>query len=171
MKTSAKRLERIAPQFFSSLNEKVAALISSGQDVIRLDIGSPDLPPSPQIIAALADSAAKGNHHGYQSHSATPALRHAWADTYQRKYGIQIDPAKEIVPLLGSKEGIFHLMLAMIDPGDVVLIPDPSYLTYAHGAVLAGGEPYYCRCAQITTTFPIWRRSRLRWLREPGCCG
>ena len=176
MKTSAKRLERIAPQFFSSLNEKVAALISSGKDVIRLDIGSPDLPPPSQIIAALANSAAKGNHHGYQSHSATPALRQAWADTYHRIYGMQLDPAKEIVPLLGSKEGIFHLMLAMIDPGDVVLIPDPSYLTYAHGAVLAGGEPYYLPLRSDNHYLPdleaippeVAQRARLLWLNYPN---
>ena len=176
MKTSAKRMERIAPQFFSSLNEKVAALRSSGHDVIRLDIGSPDLPPSPQIIAALADSAAKGNHHGYQSHSATPALRQAWVDTYLRLYGVQLDPAKEVVPLLGSKEGIFHLMLAMIDPGDVVLIPDPGYLTYTHGAVLAGGEPYYLPLRADNHYLPdleavppeVVQRARLLWLNYPN---
>jgi aspartate/methionine/tyrosine aminotransferase len=116
MITPAKRLEKITPQFFSSLNEKVAALRKTGYDVIRLDIGSPDLPPPAHILAALSDSAGKENHHGYQAHSATPALRQAWAETYQRLYEVELDPTNEVVPLLGSKED-FPSNAAMIDLG------------------------------------------------------
>jgi LL-diaminopimelate aminotransferase len=176
MKPPAKRLKRIAPQFFSSLNEKVAALKNSGCDVIRLDIGSPDLPPPREILAALAASASRDNHHGYQAHSATPALRQAWAHTYLRLYGVQLDPGNEVVPLLGSKEGIFHLMLAMVDPGDIVLIPDPGYLTYTHGAVLAGGEPYYLPLNADNQYLPdldsippeVAHRAKLLWLNYPN---
>jgi LL-diaminopimelate aminotransferase len=170
------RLNRLTTQFFARLNRKISALQAGGIDVIRLDIGSPDLPPPAHVIAALTDSAMKPDHHGYQSHNATQALRQAWANLYQRLYAVHLDPDKEIIPLLGSKEGIFHITLALVDPGEVVLIPDPGYLTYTQGAMLAGGEPYYLPLLPERDFLPnladipesIARRARIYWLNYPN---
>lgn len=172
----AERLNRLSTQFFANLNAKIAALEPEGRDVIRLDVGSPDLPPPPEVIAALAESAAKPDSHGYQAHNATPALRQAWAELYQRLYGVELNPDKEVLPLLGSKEGIFHLSLALLNPGDVALIPDPGYLTYTQSALLAGGEPYYLPLRAERQFLPdldaipesITRRAKILWLNYPN---
>ncbi len=176
MEISAERLNQTRPQFFAGLSEKIAALIASGHDIIRLDIGSPDLPPADHIIDALARSARRSDSHGYQAHTATPALRQAWAGMYRRLYGVELDPDREVVPLLGSKEGIFHLMQALVDPGDVVLVPDPGYLTYAQGALLSGGEPYALPLLPENHYLPdldripvdVVRRSKILWLNYPN---
>ena len=175
MKTAA-RLDRLSPQFFAGLNEKIAALQARGVDIIRLDIGSPDLPPIPHILEALTRSASSDSHHGYQPHNATRSLRHAWAEMYQRLYGVQVDPDREIIPLIGSKEGIFHLMLALVEAGDVVLIPDPGYLTYTQGTLLAGGEPHYMPLLAGEGFLPrldlipesATRRAKILWLNYPN---
>lgn len=172
----AERLNRLNTQFFANLNAKIAALEADGKDVIRLDIGSPDLPPPPEVFAALAASAAKPDRHGYQAHNATQALRQAWAELYQRLYGVVLNPEREILPLLGSKEGIFHLSLALINPGDVALIPDPGYLTYTQSALLAGGEPYYLPLRAEGGFLPdleaipetIARQAKILWLNYPN---
>ncbi len=126
MIVGAKRTQSLAPQFFAGLNRRVAELTAAGHDVIRLDVGSPDLPPPTHIIEALANAAARPDRHGYQSHNATPRLRSAWSAAYQRLYGVKLDAELQVLPLMGSKEGIFHLALAMVNPGDVVLTPDPE---------------------------------------------
>jgi LL-diaminopimelate aminotransferase len=176
MHTSAERLQRVQPQFFAGLNEKIDALKSQGHDVIRMDIGSPDLPPAKHIIAALAEAAGRGNSHGYQAHRATPALRWAWADMYRRLFGVVLDPDRQVVPLLGSKEGIFHLLSALVGPGDVVLVPDPGYLTYTQGTLLAGGEPYFLPLLASNHFLPdlesvppdVRRRAKVLWLNYPN---
>ena len=94
------------------------------------------------ILEALAQAARQTDAHGYQPQNGTAGLRHAWAEMYARLYQVQLDPQREMLPLLGSKEGIFHLPLAVIDPGDVVLVPNPGYVTYTQGAAFAGGEAY-----------------------------
>ena len=176
MKNTAQRLQLVPSQFFAALNTKIAALQDAGREIIRLDIGSPDLPPAPHIVTALAQAAASADNHGYQNHKGPAALRQAWAGMYQRVHGVELDPESEIVPLLGSKEGIFHLAQAILDPGDVALIPDPGYLTYASGAILAGGRPYSLPLLperyylpDLTTIPPeILRRTRLLWLNYPN---
>jgi LL-diaminopimelate aminotransferase len=176
MKTRAQRMQSTSVQFFAQAAEKIRALTSAGHDVIRLDIGSPDLPPPAHVLEALSRSAGRAEHHGYQPHNATEALRQAWIGFYRRQYGIELDPNNQIVPLMGSKEGIFHLMMALIDPGDVVLVPDPGYLTYTQGATLSGGEPYYLPLEEGRGYLPdfddipadIARRARLMWLNYPN---
>lgn len=176
MEISAERLNNTRPQFFAGLNEKITALRASGHDIIRLDIGSPDLPPAAHIIDALARSASRSDSHGYQTHTATPALRLAWATMYRRLYGVELNPDREVVPLLGSKEGIFHLMQALVNPGDVVLIPDPGYLTYTQGALLSGGEPYALPLLPENQFLPdlervplgVVRRAKILWLNYPN---
>ena len=176
MKTSTARLEQIAPQFFAALNKRVVALQESGVDVIRLDVGSPDLPPAPHIIEALIHSASQAQAHGYVSHQGPSQLRAAWAEMYRRQFGVELDVEAEVVPLLGSKEGIFHLSQALLEPGDVVLIPDPSYLTYHVAAHLAGAESYFLPLLPERSYLPdfnsipdrILQRSRLLWLNYPS---
>jgi len=140
MKAPAVRMKLISTHFFASLAVKINEMTMAGKDVIRLDEGSPDLPPPPQVIQALASSAAKPNHHGYQSHRGTKELREAWASFYYKYFGVQLDPEKEVLPLIGSKEGIFHLAQAFIENDDIVLVPDPGYITYWRGTYFAGGK-------------------------------
>ena len=144
MKTRAAWIQSASPLFFATLGERIAALQQRGYDVIRLDIGSPDLPPAPHILEALARADAADRRARLptpQRHSRpAPCLG---GGMYARLYQVQLDPQREVLPLLGSKEGIFHLPLAVIDPGDVVLVPNPGYVTYTQGAAFfAGGEPY-----------------------------
>jgi LL-diaminopimelate aminotransferase len=141
MKPIAQRMHSLQENFFASLEKQIKALQDSGSDIIRLDVGSPDLPPPQPVLDALTRAAVLSTSHGYQPHSPQD-MRRAWAELYQRQYGVELDPEKEILPLLGSKEGIFHLTQAMVNPGEAVLIPNPGYLTYNQAALFAGGEPY-----------------------------
>jgi LL-diaminopimelate aminotransferase len=143
MKTSSERMKTFPDHFFARLNTRIRELQARGEEVIRLDVGSPDLPPAPHIIEALNRSAARADHHGYQPYLGPQALREAWESTYQRLYEVGLDPDSEILPLMGSKEGIFNLVMATIDSGDVVLIPDPGYLTYDRATRFAGAEPFF----------------------------
>ena len=175
MKTS-QRITLLAPNFFTGMEKQITALQAAGQDVIRLDIGSPDQPPAAEIIAALNASAAGPKVHGYGAHIGPRSLRQAWADLYQRLYAVELDPDREIVPLIGSKEGIAHLALAVLDPGDVALIPTPAYFTYAQGTLLAGGQPYYMPLRPERGFLPdlaaipsdVARRARILWLNYPN---
>jgi len=172
----AHRMELFAEHFFAGLNVRLAAMQAQGHDIIRLDEGSPDMPPAPHIIETLANAARRSDVHSYQTHRGFVELRQAWAEMYQHVYGVTVDPEGEVLPLLGSKEGIFHLPLAFIDPGDVVLVPDPGYITYTRGARLAGGELYllpllperdYLPDLQAVPT-EIIRRAKLLWLNYPN---
>jgi LL-diaminopimelate aminotransferase len=172
----AQRIERLPVNFFTSLGAKITGIQAAGGDVIRLDVGSPDLPPAPQIIEALAKSASAPDRHGYQPHKGSLALRTAWAEMYRRVYAVELDPETEIVPLLGSKEGVFHMMLAWVNPGDIVLIPDPGYITYTSGTTFAGGEPYYLPLRPERDFLPdlksipedIASRAKVLWLNYPN---
>lgn len=176
MKPAAQRMEQFAPHFFAALSTRINTLQASGIDVIRLDEGSPDLPPAPQIIAALQRSASFPQKHCYQTHRGPLSLREAWAEMYHRVHGVNLNPENEIVPLVGSKEGIFHFPLAFVDPGDVVLIPDPGYITYTRGAAAAGGRPFYFRLPPETGYIPdlssipseIARKTKILWLNYPN---
>lgn len=172
----AHRMDSLTTQYFASLEERINALKSQGIDIIRLDIGSPDLPPASHIVEALAVSAAKPDRHGYQSHLGNMALRQAWAEMYRREYYVPIDADREIMPLLGSKEGIFHIHQALVNPGDVVLIPDPGYLTYTQATRFAGGEAVYLPLLPEKGYQPdfsaippeIVSRAKLLWLNYPN---
>jgi LL-diaminopimelate aminotransferase len=169
-------MQVLVPHFFATLSGKIAALTAAGKDIIRLDEGAPDLPPAGPIIEALYQSALKPDRHSYQPHRGIPALRQAWADHYLRVYGVQINPDNEILPLLGSKEGIFHLPQAYVNPGDVVLIPDPGYISYTRGTLFCGGEPYYFPLRPENGYLPdldafppdVLRRAKLMWLNYPN---
>ncbi|GAB3590105.1 pyridoxal phosphate-dependent aminotransferase [Hymenobacter daeguensis] len=136
----ASRLAHTGEYYFSRKLRELAALNAAGANIISLGIGSPDLPPHPSVVAALAQSAAQPGAHGYQSYQGTPALRGAMAGFYQRHYGVALDPATEILPLLGSKEGLMHIGMAFLEAGDAVLIPNPGYPTYRAVAEICGAE-------------------------------
>lgn len=138
----ATRLESLPAYVFASLGERLKELASRGVDIIRLDIGSPDLPPPDNITEVLYRSAQKASNHGYGGYYGTPELRRAMASYYEQRFDLSLSPDKEVVPLIGSKEGIANVALAFVDPGDTVLVPDPGYPTYSMGAFLAGGRPY-----------------------------
>jgi aspartate/methionine/tyrosine aminotransferase len=136
----ASRLAHTGEYYFSRKLREIAALNAAGANIISLGIGSPDLPPHPSVIVALAASATQPTTHGYQSYQGTPALRGAMAGFYQRHYGVALDPATEILPLLGSKEGLMHIGMAFLEAGDTVLIPNPGYPTYRAVAEICGAE-------------------------------
>ncbi len=166
---------KLTPNFFATLNARVVDFQSTNADVIRLDIGSPDLAPAPYIVEALAQSAGKSDVHGYQSHRGLLALREAWAKMYRRVHGVVIDP-DNVLPLLGSKEGVFHLSLALLNPGDVVLVPDPGYLTYNQGALFADAEPVKFPLLPENGYLPdlsaipvdTCQRAKIMWLNYPN---
>ena len=126
----SKRLDSVNEYYFSIKLKEVAEMNNKGLNVISLGIGSPDLPPSQETIEALCESAKQDNVHGYQSYVGIPELRAAFADWYKKHFSVALNPAKEIQPLIGSKEGILHISLAFLNPGDGVLVPNPGYPTY-----------------------------------------
>ncbi|MCE5332338.1 MAG: aminotransferase class I/II-fold pyridoxal phosphate-dependent enzyme [Bacteroidales bacterium] len=127
----AERLSSISEYYFSTKLKEVAEMNAKGMNVISLGIGSPDLPPSAATIEALCKSAAEANVHGYQPYVGIPELRKAFADWYQKWFKVELNPANEIQPLIGSKEGILHISMAFLNPGDGVLVPNPGYPTYS----------------------------------------
>jgi LL-diaminopimelate aminotransferase len=147
-----------------------------GINVIRLDIGSPDLPPADFVIEKLAKSAHNANHHGYSGYSGIPSYRQAVAAYYEQRFGVHVDADKEVLPILGSKEGIVNLSLAYLDRGDVSLVPDISYPSYAMGAYLAGAEVHWLACTPENHFRPnldnipadVLRRAKLLWINFPN---
>lgn len=137
---AADRLNLVSEYYFSRKGQEVAAMQRSGIDVISLAIGSPDRPPSTEAIETLCREARKPDTHGYQPTRGTAELRQAMAGFYKRWYGVELDPEKEIQPLIGSKEGILHTTLALVNPGEKVLVPDPGYPTYTSLSRLLGAE-------------------------------
>lgn len=136
----ADRLTLISEYYFSRKLKEVAALNAQGMDIISLAIGSPDMPPSPQTIDKLCEVAKQPDAHGYQPTMGTPELRQAMAGFYNRWYGVQLNPQTEVLPLIGSKEGILHVTLAFVNPGDEVLVPNPGYPTYTSLSKLLGAK-------------------------------
>ena len=126
----AQRLDSVQEYYFSRKGKEVARMNAEGKDIISLAIGSPDMPPSQQTIDTLCREAQNPNAHGYQPTVGIPQLREAMADFYKRWFEVDLDPQSEIQPLIGSKEGILHVTLAFVNPGDKVLVPNPGYPTY-----------------------------------------
>ncbi len=139
MKT-AKRLEGIGEYYFSQKLREIEELNKQGKQIINLGIGSPDLPPHPDVIKTLQEEAAKPGTHAYQSYKGSPVLRKAFADWYHNWYGVELSAETEILPLIGSKEGIMHICMTYLDKKDEVLVPNPGYPTYRSAVKLAGGK-------------------------------
>ena len=139
MITASKRLDGIGEYYFSQKLREIDALNKSGKNVINLGIGSPDLPPHEEVISVLQEESARPNVHAYQGYKGTPALRNAFSQWYERWYHVILNPDTEILPLIGSKEGIMHVCMTYLNQGDRVLVPNPGYPTYTSAAKLAGG--------------------------------
>ena len=140
----AQRLSNVNEYYFSRKLKQIAQLNAEGRDIISLGIGSPDMPPSHETIDTLCDNARLPGAHGYQPTTGIPELRNAMAEWYKRWYDVDLDPNTEIQPLIGSKEGILHVTLALVNPGDTVLVPNPGYPTYsALNRILGSNIAYY----------------------------
>ena len=136
----AERLSLVSEYYFSRKLKEVAQMNAEGKDVISLAIGSPDMPPSEKTISKLCEVAQRPDSHGYQITMGIPELRQAMADFYKRWYDVDLDPSKEILPLIGSKEGILHVTLAFVNPGEEVLVPNPGYPTYTSLSKILGAK-------------------------------
>jgi aspartate/methionine/tyrosine aminotransferase len=139
MITTAKRLAGIGEYYFSQKLREIDELNKQGKNIINLGIGSPDLPPHPDVIKVLQEESAKPNVHAYQSYKGSPVLRKAFADWYKKWYNVDLNADTEILPLIGSKEGIIHICMTYLNEGDEVLVPNPGYPTYRSAVKLAGG--------------------------------
>src|SRR5256714_3582479 len=172
----SERLDRIPPYLFAELERKIAARREQGVDVISLGIGDPDTPTADAIVAALASAARDPGTHQYPSNRGRPELREAVARFYARRFGVELDPATEVIPALGAKECIFNLNLAFLDPGTVALASDPGYPVYSGGPVLGGGEPVLLPLRSDAGFAPDfegvaaadWERARLVFLNYPN---
>lgn len=138
---TAERLNTIQEYYFSRKLREVRGMINAGKPIINMGIGSPDLAPSPKVLETLKDSIADTGAHQYQSYQGLPALREAIANFYQAKFKVEVDSSTEILPLMGSKEGIMHISMAFLNEGDEVLLPNPGYPTYASVTKLVGAVP------------------------------
>jgi aspartate/methionine/tyrosine aminotransferase len=154
MITTANRLEGIGEYYFSRKLREIDGMNREGKQVINLGIGSPDLPPHPDVIRVLQESAARPDVHAYQSYKGSPVFRQAVADWYRDWYGVTLDPNTQILPLIGSKEGIMHVCMTYIDKGDLALVPDPGYPTYRSAVQLAGGRVADYRLREENNWFP-----------------
>jgi aspartate/methionine/tyrosine aminotransferase len=136
----SKRLEGIGEYYFSQKLREIDELNKAGKNIINLGIGSPDLPPHPDVIKVLQDESAKTNVHAYQGYKGSPILRKAIADWYNKWYQVKLNADTEVLPLIGSKEGIMHICMTYLNKGDQVLLPNPGYPTYRSAVMLAGGK-------------------------------
>jgi len=172
----AKRLDRLPRYLFVEISGKIAEKRAEGVDVINFAIGDPELPTPSHIIEYMCEAAHDPANHRYPETAGLPQLREAIAGWYQRRLSVALDPNREVLPLIGSKEGIGHIAFVFIEPGDIALVPDPGYPVYARGTLLAGGEPYFMPLRAENDFLPdfenipkdIVRRAKLMWLNYPN---
>ncbi len=172
----ARRVEKLPPYLFAEISRRIAEKRSQGVDVISFGIGDPDLPTPQHIIDTLAQASQDPANHRYPETAGLPELREAIARWYERRFEVTLDPQREVLPLVGSKEGIGHIALCFIDPGDVALVPDPGYPVYAVGTMFAGGEAYYLPLREENGFLPdleavpqeVARRAKALWLNYPN---
>lgn len=170
------RITSFKPYFFAALNQKINRLRANGANVTRLDMGSPDLPPESFIVDAMVASARKPNSHGYAQIGGAINFKKAVAEYYHHRHEVDLDPQTEVLTLLGSKEGLFNLSQVLLNPGDVVLVPDPGYPVYAASGTIAGAEIYPMALLEKNGYLPdltaipaeIARRAKLLWLNYPN---
>ncbi|HNP23376.1 MAG TPA: aminotransferase class I/II-fold pyridoxal phosphate-dependent enzyme [Panacibacter sp.] len=175
MIATSKRLEGIGEYYFSQKLREIDELNKQGKEIINLGIGSPDLPPHPDVIKVLQDESSKANVHAYQSYKGSPVLRKAFADWYQTWYNVILNPDTEILPLIGSKEGIMHICMTYLNDGDEVLVPNPGYPTYRSAVKLAGGVCVDYDLKEANNYFPDFAeleqrdlsKVKLMWVNYP----
>ena len=172
----SKRVENLPPYLFVEISRKIAEKKARGEEVISFAIGDPDIPTPSHIIERLCQAAQDPANHRYPESDSLPELRQAVADWYERRFGISFDPDKEVLPLIGSKEGIAHIAFCFIDSGDIALVPDPGYPVYSVSTMLANGEPYYLPLREEENFLPnlntipdhILKKAKLLWLNYPN---
>ena len=172
----ADRIANLPPYLFAEADRQIAAKRAAGFDVISLGIGDPDLPTPDWVVEELKRTAEQPPNHRYPEYYGLPQLRKAMADWYQRRFGVDLDSDREVVPLIGSKEGIAHMAFAFINPGDAALVPDPGYPVYANGTLLAGGTPYLMPLLPENDFLPdldsvpsdVLDRAKLLWICYPN---
>ncbi|MBI3628042.1 MAG: LL-diaminopimelate aminotransferase [Candidatus Rokubacteria bacterium] len=173
---TADRLRKLPPYLFAEIDRKKREVRARGVDVIDLGIGDPDLPTPPHIVRALQAAAEKSEHHRYPSYEGMLAFREAVADWYRRRFGVTLDPETEVLTLIGSKEGTAHMPLAFVNPGEIVLVPDPGYPVYSAGTWFAGGECFFMPLRRHNGFLPdlgaipadVARRAKLMYLNYPN---
>lgn len=169
------RLEGIGEYYFSQKLREIEELNKQGKNIINLGIGSPDLPPHPEVVKVLQEEAEKSNTHAYQSYKGSPVLRNAIAAWYAKWYGVTINPDTEVLPLIGSKEGIMHICMTYLNEGDEALIPNPGYPTYSSAVKLAGGKAISYEMKEENNWEPDFaaleqmdlRKVKLLWVNYP----
>jgi LL-diaminopimelate aminotransferase len=172
----AKNLAKLPPYLFARIDALKAEAKAKGADLIDVSIGDPDQPTFKHIVKAGKAAAAVPENHQYPSYVGKLAFRAAVADWYRARFGVALDPATEVLTLIGSKEGIGHIPFAYVDPGDVVLVPNPGYPVYAAATILAGGEPYMLPLLKKNNFLPdldaipteVARRAKLLFLNYPN---
>jgi LL-diaminopimelate aminotransferase len=174
--TLARRLATLPPYLFAAIDKAKEEVLAKGMDIISLGIGDPDLPTPDFIIDALCQSAKKPANHQYPSYVGMLSYRKAVADWYQRRFGVTLDPATEVVGLIGSKEGIAHFPLAFVNPGDVALIATPNYPVYGVTTEFCGGTPVYLPLTDENDFLPdldgipadTWKRAKAIYVNYPN---
>jgi len=151
---TANRLNTVEEYYFSKKLREVRGLMAQGRPIINMGIGSPDLEPSAEVVDAIKDAVAHDGAHQYQSYQGLPELRESFASFYKKRFGVGVDPQTQVLPLMGSKEGIMHISLAFLNPGDEVLIPNPGYPTYTSVTNLVGAKPLYYDLTDDNGWFP-----------------
>jgi len=172
----SKRVESLPPYLFVEISKKIAAKKASGIEVISFGIGDPDIPTPAHIIDKLCETAKNPANHRYPESEGLPEFRKAVAEWYRKRFGVSLDPAKEVVSLIGAKEGIAHVPICFLDPGDIALVPDPGYPVYSVGTILAGGEYYLMPLAEEKGYLPdleaipsdILKKAKILWLNYPN---
>jgi LL-diaminopimelate aminotransferase len=172
----ASRLDRLPPYLFVDITRRIAEKRARGEDVISFAIGDPDLPTPTHIIEYMCKAAHNPINHHYPESIGLPELHLAIAEWYHKRFGITLNPEKEVLPLIGSKEGIGHIALCLINPGDIALVPDPGYPVYSVGTLLVGGEPYFMPLKEENNFLPdfdsipadICNKAKIMWLNYPN---
>ncbi len=172
----AKRIEKLPPYLFYEINKRVAEKKAQGIDVISLAIGDPDLPTPDYILESLHQASLDPVNHRYPESDSLPELREAVSYWYEKRFGLEFDPDKEVLPCIGSKDGIGHIPLCFIDPGDIALVPDPGYPVYSVGTMFAGGESYFLPLKEENDFLPdldavpsdVAQRAKVLWLNYPN---
>jgi len=172
----SERIEKLPPYLFVQISKKIAAKKAKGEEVISFGIGDPDIPTPKPVIDELCRTARDPVNHRYPESEGLPELRKAVSDWYRKRFEVDFDPDKEVVPLIGAKEGIAHVSLCFIDPGDIALVPDPGYPVYAIGTNLCGGKPYYLPLTEKNKFLPaldtvpaeVLKKTKLLWLNYPN---
>ncbi len=172
----ANRLKRLPPYLFARIDELKEEALRKGTDLIDISIGDPDLPTPDHIVEAMKRAVEKPEHHKYPSYAGMLSYREAVARWYKGRFGVDLDPALEVLSLIGSKEGIGHIPLAFVNPGDIVLCPTPAYPVYSIGTIFAGGEPYYMPLKEENRFLPdfssipedVLKRAKMMFLNYPN---